>query len=166
MLVLPKYLRCKLKEPLGALVDEQKLLKQLENVENIVTVGDLVTFTLLKHKINPILCIVDYILGRKEYSSGMKKKIQAFGKIHIKIKNPSGIITDELWNAIQLVYNNLEDGPYCIEIDGEEDLAALPAIYMAPSGVTIIYGLPNKGIVVVKATDAQKSKVKEILDKM
>ena len=166
MLVLPDNLRDKLKEPLGNLVDEQELLKQLKNVNNIVSVGDLVTFTLLNHGMNPIICFIDYIIERKEYSPEMKERIQRFGKIHIKIKNPSGSITDELWNIIESAYNNLKDGPYCIEIDGEEDLAALPAIYLAPSDVTIIYGLPNKGIVIVKATKAQKNKVKEILDKM
>lgn len=166
MLVLPDNLREKLKEPLGSLVDEQGLLKQLKNINNIVSVGDFVTFTLLKHRINPIICIVDYIIERKECSSEIRKKILRFGKFHIKIKNPSGTITDELWNTIESAYNNLEKGPYCIEIEGEEDLAALPAIYLAPSDVTIIYGLPNKGVVIVKATQAQKNKVKEILDKM
>ncbi len=166
MLVLPNNLRGKLKEPLGIVVDESNLLKQLKNVNNIVSVGDLVTFTLLKHGINPIICFVDYIIERKEYSPEMREKIQRFGKIHIKIKNPSGTITDELWNAIESIYDKLEEGPYFIEIDGEEDLAALPAIYLAPRDVTIIYGLPNKGVVIVNATKAQKDKVKEILDKM
>ncbi|MCK4233734.1 DUF359 domain-containing protein, partial [candidate division WOR-3 bacterium] len=32
--------------------------------------------------------------------------------------------------------------------------------------VTIIYGLPNRGVVVVKPTEEHKRKVKEILDKM
>ena len=166
MLVLPDNLREKLKEPLGTLVDEQKLLKQLKNVNKIVSVGDLVTFTLINHGINPIICFVDYIIERKGYSPEMRERIQRFGKIHIKIKNPSGTITNELWNTIESAYNKLKDGPYCIEIDGEEDLAALPAIYMAPRDVTIIYGLPNKGVVIVKGTKGQKKKVKEILDKM
>ena len=166
MLVLPEDLRDKLKEPLGHLVDEQGLLKLIKDENYIVSVGDLVTFTLLKNNIKPIICIVDYILERKEYSSEMKQKIQDFGRKHINVKNPPGVITDELWNAIESVYKNLEKGPLCIEIEGEEDLAALAAIYMAPPYVTIIYGLPNKGVVIVKANEANKRKVKEILDKM
>jgi uncharacterized protein (UPF0218 family) len=166
MLVLPENLREKLKEPLGDLVDEHELLKLLQNERYVVSVGDLVTFTLLKNRINPIICIVDYIIERKEYSLDMREKIQRFGKKHIKIKNPPGTITDELWNAIESTYKSLEDGPVCIEIDGEEDLATLAAIYMAPRDVTIIYGLPNKGVVIVKVTETHKSKVKEILDRM
>jgi len=166
MLVLPEDLKDKLKEPIGHLVDEQGLLKLLQDIEYIVSVGDLVTFTLLKNRINPIICIVDYILERKGYSSKMKEEIQRFGKKHIRIKNPPGCITDELWNAIESAYKKLGEGPICIEIDGEEDLAALAAIYMAPRDVTIIYGLPNRGVVVVKANETHKSKVKEILDRM
>jgi uncharacterized protein (UPF0218 family) len=113
-----------------------------------------------------MLSIVDFIIERKQYASEMKERIQHFGKIHIHIKNPPGVITDELWNAIENAFANIDEGPYCIEIDGEEDLATLPAIYLAPRDVTIIYGLPNKGIVVVTATKAQKQKVKKILDKM
>ena len=68
--------------------------------------------------------------------------------------------------TIATVFAYPDDGPYCIEVEGEEDLAALAAIYLAPPDVTIIYGLPNKGVVVVKATEAHKAQVKEILDKM
>jgi uncharacterized protein (UPF0218 family) len=82
------------------------------------------------------------------------------------VRNPAGVITDELWDAIETVLKHLEKGPFCIEVEGEEDLASLAAIYLAPGGVTVIYGLPNKGVVVVKATAAHKQKVKEVLDRM
>jgi hypothetical protein len=96
----------------------------------------------------------------------MKEVISRFGRIHLHVKNPIGMISDDLWEAIKTVYQHLQNGPYCIEVDGEEDLASLAAIYLAPGGVTVIYGLPNKGVVVVKATPSHKQKVKEVLDKM
>ena len=65
-----------------------------------------------------------------------------------------------------MAYENLEIGSLRIEIEGEEDLASLAAIYLAPSDVTIIYGLPDKGALVVKPTRENKKFVKEILDKM
>jgi hypothetical protein len=167
MLVLPENLRNKLKEPLGALVDEHGLLDLLQGKKrDIVAVGDQVTFTLLKNDVNPKVCIVDYIVERRKYPLDMKERIQGFGKTRINVRNPPGYITDELWNAIESVYKNLEEGPFRIDIDGEEDLAALPAIYLAPQDVTVIYGLPNKGVVVVTVDNACKSKVKEILDRM
>ena len=166
MYVLPDDLKDTLKQYIGQLVDEPTLLKLLKKEKSIVTVGDRVTYTVLKHGFTPLLCIVDFILERKRYPEEMKKLIQMFGLVHLKIKNPPGTITDELWDAIQTVYQNPQNRPICIEVEGEEDLASLAAIYLAPRGVTVIYGLPNKGVVVVKATEAHKQKVKEVLDRM
>lgn len=166
MFVLPNDLRDALKEPLGRLVDEQELLKLISHEEYIVSVGDLVTFTLLNNGVKPGVCIVDYILKRKDCALDMKEKIKGFDAKQINVKNPPGTITDELWNAIELAFKKRVEGPFRIEIDGEEDLAALAAIFLAPSDATVIYGLPNKGVVVVKATTAHKRKAKEILDRM
>jgi GTP-dependent dephospho-CoA kinase len=166
MYVLPDDLKDTLKDYIGQLVDEPTLLQVLKNEKNIVSVGDKVTYTLLKNGFSPILCIVDYILERKAYPSEMKALISSYGKVHIKIKNPPGTITDALWDAIETVFHDHSKYPVCIEVDGEEDLASLAAIYLAPGGVTVIYGLPNRGVVVVKATAAHKKKVKEVLDRM
>ena len=164
--LLPDNLRDKLKEPIGLLVNEEELLKLLEKEKHIVSVGDMVTYTLLKHNIEPIFCVVDFKIKRSLYSKNIKDKIQSLGKKRVTIKNPPRCISRDLWNAIETAFNNLEKNALRIEIDGEEDLAALPAILLAPRDVTIIYGLPNKGVVVVKATKENKRKVKEILDKM
>jgi uncharacterized protein (UPF0218 family) len=166
MYVLPNDLKDTLKGYIGRLVDEPGLLQLLKKEKCVVTIGDRVTYTALKHGITPVLCIVDYILERKPYPPEMKAVIQGCKGIHIQIKNPPGTITDELWDAIHTVFQNLRKTPVCIEVDGEEDLASLAAIYLAPRGVTVIYGLPNKGVVVVKATTAHKQKVKEVLDRM
>jgi uncharacterized protein (UPF0218 family) len=166
MYVIPERLKETLKGYIGQLVDEPTLLLVLKKESCIVSVGDQVTYTLLKHGISPVLCIVDFILERRPYRPEMKTLIQGFGKTHLHIKNPPGTITDELWDAIKTVFSHLEDGPTCIEVEGEEDLASLAAIYLAPPGATVIYGLPNKGVVVVKATMAHKQKVKDILDQM
>jgi uncharacterized protein (UPF0218 family) len=166
MYVLPEVLKDTLKGYIGQLVDEKTLLRLVKKEKYIVSVGDKVTYTLLKNGISPVLCIVDYVLERRAYPSEMKALIQGFGTRHIHIKNPPGTITDELWDAITTVFSDLDAGSVCIEVDGEEDLASLAAIYLAPGGVTVIYGLPNKGVVVVKATAAHKQKVKEVLDQM
>ena len=163
---LPDDLKNTLKGYIGALVDEPELFNRLKQEKYIVSVGDKVTYTLLKNGIIPILCIVDYKLERKSYPLEMKTVIQKLRATHLQIKNPPGTITDELWDAIKTVLKNLKNSPVCIEIDGEEDLASLAAIYLAPGGVTVIYGLPNRGVVVVKTTSANKQKVKKVLDRM
>jgi uncharacterized protein (UPF0218 family) len=166
MFVLPDNLRDSLKEPIGLLVNEQELLETLAHETYIISVGDMVTYTLLNNQIHPTICIVDYFLKRKQYSPEMKKKIKDFDATEIQVHNPAGTITDELWNTIEKVYEKRNNDRFRIEVDGEEDLASLAAIYLAPSDATIIYGLPNKGVVIVKATPAHKDKVKQILDKM
>jgi len=52
---LPDDLRDKLKEPIGLLVNEEELLRLLLKEEHIVSVGDQVTYTLLKNGIEPII---------------------------------------------------------------------------------------------------------------
>lgn len=166
MRVLPDSLREILKEPIGKLVDENKLINLLKKEKFIVSIGDLVTYTILKFEIKPLFCIVDFKTRRGEISKEKKSLIKSYGKKSFVVKNPPGTISDDLWKIIEMAYENLELNGIRIEVDGEEDLASLAAIYMAPPDVTIIYGLPDKGVLIVKPTIENKNKVKEILDKM
>jgi len=165
MRVLPENMRGLLKEPIGILVDEKQLLKLLKEEKKIVSIGDQVTYTLLKNNIEPFFCIVDYHTRRGKCSEDIIKVLKSYGKKTINIDNPAGTITDDLWAVIRLAF---EDNVQSLKIavNGEEDLASLVAIYMAPLDVTIIYGLPDKGVLVVKPTKENKDKVKQILDKM
>ena len=166
MRVLPDNLRYFLKKPVGQLVDEKGLLELLQKEKYIVSIGDMVTYTLLKNEIEPVFCIVDYKTRRGECSSEMIELIKSFGNKSVIVENLPATISDDLWYVIEMAYGNLEIGSLRIEIEGEEDLASLAAIYMAPSDVTIIYGLPDKGVLVIKPTPENKRLVKEILDKM
>jgi len=166
MRVLPDFLRDELKKPIGRLVNEEELLNILPDEKFIVSVGDQVTYTLLKHNIEPVFCVVDFKIKRDRCHSEIEELIRSFGKNKIVVNNPPGCISDDLWNTIETAYKKLEKGYLRIEVIGEEDLAALPAIFLAPSYVTIIYGLPDKGVVVVKALEENKKKVKKILDEL
>jgi len=166
MRVLPENIRDFLKEPLGRLANEKELLKLLKKEKYIVSIGDQVTYTILKNHIEPVFCVVDFKTHRGECPQEIVEVIKSFGKKSVVVKNAPGTISDDLWRLIELAYENLETDSLRIEIDGEEDLASLAAIYLAPKDVTIIYGLPDKGVLVVKPTHENKEKVKEILDKM
>jgi len=166
MRVLPENLRNLLREPIGRLVNEKQLLKVLQGKKHIVSIGDQVTYTILKHDIEPVLCVVDFKTRRGKCSSDVINVIRAFGEKSIKVKNPPRCISDELWDIIKSAYNNMPSHGLRIEVEGEEDLASLAAIYLAPRDVTVIYGLPDKGVLVVKPSLKNKRKVKEILDKM
>jgi len=164
---LPEHLRDLLKKPIGLLVDEEKLVEILKNENYIVSVGDQVTYTLLKHDIKPFMGIVDYKTRRGSCSDDVKNLIKSFGKKTFVVENPPGCISDDLWNVIKFAFENINsDSNMLIEVEGEEDLASLAVIYMAPSDVTIIYGLPDRGVLVVKPTSEIKQKIKKVLDEM
>lgn len=164
--VLPEELRETLKQPLGLLLNEEKLIERLKKYTGrIVSIGDLVTATLLRYKIKPIFCVIDFKTKRKKVSNELMGIIKSYGNKVIKIENPSGTISTGLWENIKDIYRK-NDRDIRVEIIGEEDLAALPAILFAPKDVTIIYGLPDKGVVFVPSEESTKQKVREILEKM
>jgi len=164
--VLPEKLRETLKQPLGSLVENDELYHRLETIKGkIVTIGDLVTATIIRYGLKPLFCIVDYRTKRNEVTDEIKNFIQGFGDEVIEIENPPGTITEEIWDTIEEIYRERR-GNIRIEVKGEEDLTALPAIYLAPRDVTIIYGLPDKGVVIVNPDEKTKQKVKNILSEM
>ena len=164
---LPQNLRGKLKEPLGVLVSEKELFEMITAESQVISIGDQVTYTLLQRNIFPVFCVIDYQSKRKETTQEINTVLRSFGKTIEQVENPPGVITYELWNAIEQAYKQLDkDLLLRIEVRGEEDLAALPAIFLAPENVTIIYGLPDRGVVVVPSTEESKRKVKEILAEM
>jgi len=152
MYKIPEEKQEELRKPLG------KIVKEIEEKINgkIVSVGDMVTIYLIKKGFKPNIAIVDYKIERKGHNEKFEYPFK------IKVKNPPGMITRELWNAVATAY--AENKNTLIEVDGEEDLAALPAIYLAPENTTVIYGLRNKGMVVVKVGSEERKKVKEFLN--
>ena len=166
MYVLPKALQHALKQPIGRLVQEPELVSLLKGHPYLVSVGDRVTFTLLSHGFHPSLCIVDFLLERKPCPQEMKAAIAGYGRTVIAVRNPPGTISDDLWELLTKVFQHPELFPVRLEVDGEEDLASLAAIALAPGDATIIYGLPNRGVVVVTATPEHKKKVDAVLRRM
>ncbi len=165
--VLPNSLRTTLKEPIGTLADGQTLLDRMKHETRIVSIGDQVTYTLLCNEIHPWICIIDYQIKRQKDDDYIKEKLKNYGDHCVQVYNPAGSITKELYKMIEQSYQNLSSNETLrMEVDGEEDLAALPAILLAPENVTIIYGLPDKGVVIVPSTEKHKQKVRSILNEM
>ena len=51
-------------------------------------------------------------------------------------------------------------------MDGEEDLATLPAIKLCENGAKVIYGMPDRGIVVVDVDQQAKERANKLLEMM
>jgi len=166
---LPKNLRDEMRRQIGKFFqDEKSLVDFLKKKKDglLVSIGDIVTLTLYKHGIKPNICIVDFKTKRGECSKKEKEILLSVGEKVFKVKNPPGILSEELWDSIGKSYEIAEKGSVRIEIDGEDDLAALPAIYLAPVGTTIIYGMPDKGISLIEVNLENKKQVEDVLKNM
>lgn len=160
-LVLPEKLRFELGIASGVLIQQEDLKDNLSYSEVIYSVGDMTTDTLLKNGYKPKIAIFD---------NKTKRGIVAIESVRMhytvikKVTNPAGKITVGLWNTIK---ETIESGvDTAIEVNGEEDLAALPCIYMAKDNVKVIYGIPDTGMNMILVDSQIKKKVEKILKLM
>lgn len=165
MYVLPDELRERLKEPLGFLLDEKGLIEALAGKKIVVSVGDMVTFTLLKHGVKPNIAVFDFKCRRRVCRREMKEVLEEYGDVRLRVKNQPATISKELWEAIKKAYSVCSRKKVSIVVDGEEDLASLAAISLAPSDVTVIYGLPDKGVLLIDVTEKEKKIVNAVLNR-
>lgn len=125
------------------------ILKKMIKGEKVIAIGDVVAENLLKVGIEPAMLIID----GKSRREGLETTIQC----DITVKNPQSEITDELVDAIKKGYKR-------ILVEGEEDLAALPAILYSDENSVIVYGQPLEGIMVIRPTEENKKRVRETLE--
>ncbi len=155
MLILPKFLRKDLKEPLGDLhksIDliENPLRKQLSEDKLIISIGDVTSRNLVDLDLQPQICIIDNKIEREPVQNNLDHTD------NIKyVDNPAGTLTDELDEAINSSIDSASrENPIIIIVDGEEDLAVLPCILKAPKDTYILYGQPKEGVVLVDVNQA------------
>ena len=160
-LFLPDGMKNEMRKNYGKLISrEYDLLNILSKNDILISIGDMSTYTLFKLGFQARLYIIDNKTKRKVFPYSIPKK----GYCIKKVINPQGVITKKLWNIIK---NSLEnEQPVRIEVDGEEDLATLPAIYFAPLNAIVIYGIPDKGMAVIKVNQKMKSRINDMLIKM
>ncbi|MEN4006756.1 MAG: GTP-dependent dephospho-CoA kinase family protein [Methanobacteriaceae archaeon] len=122
----------------------------------IISVGDETTNNLLNAGIIPEISIIDNIIERKPSKHSIE-----YSAVTLNAVNPPGAITDELWVTIQKSFARKSN--VLIVVNGEEDLAIIPCVLMAPEGSLILYGQPGEGIVLVEV-DKVREKAKEMLN--
>jgi uncharacterized protein (UPF0218 family) len=166
--LLTPELRGELKEPLGELIKGEipepylRLKPILEKDPFIVTVGDVVTENVLRLGIEPDIAVYDHKTKRREYSPEVSSNA-----VFLTVKNPPGTITKALLNALRKgVEIALRGRRVQVKVNGEEDLAAIPAVLYAPLGSLVLYGQPDEGVVLIKVTPECKRRCAQILSKM
>jgi hypothetical protein len=119
-----------------------------------------VSLTFRKHGIIPFLSIYDGMTERREMS---EFAILVKDEEKEEVVNPAGTITRELVGSIR---GRMEGSGGLIKVDGEEDLALLPAIILAPLGSDIIYGWPGKCMMRVTTDESIRAKIEQLLLRM
>ncbi len=157
-LKLPEDMRNNLRVTLGTVVEGELPSKYHDN-RPIISVGDVVTDTLVKQDLIPDVAMVDGKTRRGIYDSTQDYPFKI-----VELVNPMGIISKEVWNAIEAAINEPE--PILIDVDGEEDLLSIPSIILCPNGGTVIYGIPSKGMVVNVVDDVKKEVCWKVIEKM
>ncbi|MEF8835611.1 MAG: DUF359 domain-containing protein [Candidatus Thermoplasmatota archaeon] len=150
--------REELKRTLGPVV-EGELPERFIEKNPIITVGDVVTDTLLEQGIRPDVGIVDGKTQRNDYEFREWDEEET-----IKLKNPPSLIKKEAWTTIKGAIEREEK--VMIFVEGEEDMLSLVAIALCPHGGLVIYGVPEEGMVINEVSEDVKAKTWEIINKM
>ncbi|HIH99957.1 MAG TPA: DUF359 domain-containing protein [Nitrosopumilus sp.] len=161
---LPDSLRDQLKIPLGILLpigqdNKANIQKYLSDDSYIITVGDRTTEKMIDFDLIPSLQIIDGLEKR------IKRDILKLGSaFELKIDNPAAEITLESIEVIKKAFSL--NPPIRLTVNGEEDLLVLPVCIHAPENSVILYGQPNKGLVLVQITTEIRNKAQALLDLM
>ncbi len=156
--IVPEEMRNKLKVPLGELIPDEDVTKELlfengfgEDRTIKASIGDRTTERIMDFGFLPSLAIIDRIEKRKprprKFSFPLPKE-----RI-LRARNPAGSISDDALDAISKSIGLLEKDkmlPVLIDIEGEEDLLALPVLAFFPDNSKVFYGQPSRGLVVVR----------------
>jgi uncharacterized protein (UPF0218 family) len=164
---LQAALRGELKEPYGAIFTEaDALLAEAESP--LVAVGDIVVYHLLSADRVPDVALVDGRTKREAVDEEVQEAIDAHAfDRDVRVENPPGTLSRSLLEALATALAAADNGETTvIVVDGEEDLAALPAIATAPTGASVVYGQPDEGMVLVSCAGEELERVRDLLQRM
>lgn len=167
VLSLPAELRASLKDPLGPVfTDPERLLEQVDGL--LLAVGDVVTHHLEAAGVAPDVALVDGMTEREvveaDVAVTIDRLVEGGGRPTVPVVNPAATLTRELLVALR---DAVADGRSTVlVVDGEEDLAVLPAIAVAPVGASVVYGQPGAGMVHVAVTATEKQLAHDLMERM
>lgn len=141
----------------------EDLSTELKGCQLLMAVGDMVSFTLLDNGFKPDLVVYDLITERKQYTS-LAAKLGEMEGVNAKVSNPAGQITTELVHEIAQAINR--DVPTKLQVEGEEDLAALACAAMAPLGSCLMYGVPGKGMALLRIDQDSAGRARSMIYSM
>lgn len=157
---LPEANRAAFKDPLGPVFTDERVVIERAG-EPLLAIGDIVTASLIEAGRHPDVAVVDGLTKRRRIDDDIASTLAGIDRT-IDARNPAGTITRSMVEAILEALG--ADDPTKIQVDGEEDLAVLPAVLAAPSGASVVYGQPDAGMVLVDVDADRKAGVVALLD--
>jgi hypothetical protein len=159
MLRLPRSLRSAFKEPFGTVYTDADSLLDAAG-RPVIAVGDVVTAHLLRAGTTPDVAVVDGRTKREAVSAETASALEALPD-GTTVTNPAGELSEALLRALRDAVDAAE--PRVLDVDGEEDLATLPAVVVAPDGASVVYGQPDEGMVLVDVAPETRAEMVELL---
>lgn len=154
-----KTIREKLKKLLGNLSSYPAIKKAKPP---IIAIGDVTTAKLFALKVAPKLAVVDFFVNRKRTYQNLAELGISSPNPDYLVKNIRGQISKQLITAVKKSYSSFQN--QVILVDGEEDLAFIPALLLAPIPSTVFYGQPKIGLVKIETTVLAKDKLCALLN--
>lgn len=161
MLELPDALRAELKDPVGPVYTDPAALLA-DAGRPLIAVGDVVTAHLLTET-TPDVALVDGKTEREALADDRRVDRDAFDRV-VYVRNPAATLSEEL--LVELADALADDATTLLVVEGEEDLAAVPAIAAAPSGASVVYGQPGEGMVLAAVDSETRAAMLEFLERM
>ncbi len=137
----------------------------LKDSKFIATIGDICTIKIIEEIRIPDLMIVDYKTKRDvSLTNEQKNIIESTDCKTVEVVSEAGTISKELYDEIEIAIT--KNKKIQIIVKGEEDLATLPVIKLCQIGAKVIYGMPDKGMVVVDVNQQAKERANKLLERM
>ncbi|EMR73100.1 hypothetical protein MCGE09_00122 [Thaumarchaeota archaeon SCGC AB-539-E09] len=160
-------MRFELKLPLGMLLEgtPSETIKQLRQLLTqykppmLAVVGDFTSKNIMESCLDPDIYVIDHRIMREEVEPLEHDKREVY-----YTNNRPGTVDIEAWRVLKNAVTLKSKASVIVE--GEEDLLVLPLILLAPIGSFIVYGQPQKGMVVVEASEERKAWAEEFINRM
>lgn len=167
-MVMDEKLREKLAQPFGPVLEASQAIHRLfkDRPTLLIAVGDQTIYNLLSANHVPDIGIFDLRCQRKAVEEGMQEYILTAATLQggaPKIHNPAGGITPAMEKAVT---EAVRKGKGWLQIEGEDDLAALVAMAHAPDHAVVLYGQPKEGMVWAGISQKLRHEAQELLQKV
>ena len=113
-----------------------------------------------EHGVRPRLSVYDGFTERREMTD-FARLVEDEPKEDVV--NPAGTITVGMAEAVR---RGIEGNVGLVRVEGEEDLAVLPCLVLAPDGYRVVYGMPGRCMMVIEVDDLARDRAKELLSVM